>query len=354
MAERPRAEMLVLARESRGLTQSELARQISVSQGTVSKAENGISEASAELVELYGKTLSYPRTFFYEDAAPRRLPVTFYRKRSSVGNPALRTVDAQMTILRMRLKILLRSVEGQASELPSVRLKDMAYSPMDLAREIRARWGLSRGPIENLVELLEEHGIFVILWHFGIPGVDGLSVYERDDVLPPLIVLDPSYPGERLRWSAAHELGHILMHHHEPLPGPHAEQEADEFASEFLMPAAEIGPFLSSVTIDRLANLKRHWRTSMQSILVRAGDLDRISDSQRNRMWGAMGALGFRKEEPYRIEAEQPSLVKELVAFHLTELGYAPGDLCAAVRMDRAEFDRVFLREPERRLRALT
>jgi Zn-dependent peptidase ImmA (M78 family)/DNA-binding XRE family transcriptional regulator len=353
MAEQPRGEMLVLARESRGLTQIELARRIDVSQGTISKAENGLLEPSEELVALYARALSYPPAFFSEIAPPRRLPVTFYRKRSSAGNPALRTVDAQMTILRMRLKILLRSVESEGVELPTVRLKDMGYSPMDLAREIRARWSIQRGPIENLVEALEEHGIFVVLWDFGVPGVDGLSVYERDDVLPPLIVLDPNYSGDRLRWTAAHELGHLLMHHHEPLPGPSYEQEADEFAAEFLMPAAEVGPFLSSVTIDRLANLKRHWRTSMQSLLVRAADLDRISESQRNRLWSAMGALGFRKEEPYRVEVEQPRLVKELIAFHLAELGYAPGDLSAATRMDRDEFDRVFLREHARRLRAI-
>jgi hypothetical protein len=45
----------------------------------------------------------------------------------------------------------------------------------------------------------------------------------------------------RGRFDAAHELGHLVMHGHErPLPGPEAEREANQFASAFLMPRADV------------------------------------------------------------------------------------------------------------------
>lgn len=343
MTDRANPEMLVVARESRRLTQPELSRRIGVGQSTLSKAENGVNAASGELLQAYSTELKYPVSFFFETPPSRRLPVTFYRKRKSVGNPALRAIDAQMTVLRLHLRKMLRSVEAPKATVPSVTLKKHGLSASDLAQEMRARWHVKSGPIANVAKLLEDHGIFVIKWHFDIPNVDGLSIYSDEEGLPPVIVLDPSFPGDRLRFTAIHELGHMVMHHHLALPGARCEEEADEFAGEFLMPGEDLRAFLRGLSLQRLATLKAHWRTSMRALLYRAGELGEVSEGQKKRLWATMSSLGYTKKEPVEVPPEEPTLVKELAAFHMDRLGYSLAELSKAMSADEDEFSRTYM-----------
>jgi Zn-dependent peptidase ImmA (M78 family) len=109
------------------------------------------------------------------------------------------------------------------------------------------------------------------------------------------------------------------------------------------MPSAEIGAFLRGVSVERLASLKAHWRVSMQSILMRAGHLGAISDSQQRRLWATMNALGFSRAEPVEIPPEVPTLMKELVEYHVNDLKYSLQDVAGAVRAEFDEFSRTYL-----------
>ena len=60
-------EMIILARESRGLTQSNLAKSLSVSQGKLSKIEHGVLNASEEILNKLSEELGYPIEFFFQD-----------------------------------------------------------------------------------------------------------------------------------------------------------------------------------------------------------------------------------------------------------------------------------------------
>lgn len=335
-------EMLTIARESRRLTQDELAQRVGVVQGTVSKAESGSHASMAEdLVPEYAKHLRYPIEFFYQQPSSTRLPVTFYRKKKKVDAKHLRAIDAQMRILRMHLDKLLRSVDVPPLRVPLVDLRKYPGSAADLAQELRLRWHVAKGPVGNMTRIAESHGCFVIKWSFDTPDVDALSMHE--DGLPPVIAVDPGMPGDRLRFTIAHELGHIAMHHHLALPGGDCETEADEFAAEFLMPRDEISPFLRSITLEKLAQLKAHWRTSMAALLKRAGDLNTITESQSARMWATMRKLGLMRAEPVPVAQEEPTLIRELVSFHMTKLGYSATEMSKMLPWSEEEFSRTYL-----------
>jgi len=100
-------------------------------------------------------------------------------------------------------------------------------------------------------------------------------------------------PPDRQGFTLAHELGHLVMHN-APRPDDPLEKEADRFASEFLMPSRDIKPYLSNLSMEKLANLKLHWRTSMQSILEKAYTLGTINERQRRNFWMKMGKKGYR------------------------------------------------------------
>jgi Zn-dependent peptidase ImmA (M78 family) len=243
----------------------------------------------------------------------------------------------------MHLIKLLRSVETPPLRIPFVDLAREGRSASEVAHELRLRRHL-KGPIENMTKLAEALGCFVIKWHFDSPDVDALSMH--DDGLPPIIVVDPRMKGDRMRFTVAHELGHVIMHHHLVLPGSDFEVESDEFASEFLMPGDEIRPFLRGLTVEKATQLKAYWRTSMQSIIHRARDLEAISDDQSARLWKTMNHLRFKQDEPVDVPREEPSLAKGLASFHMTRLGYSPEQLADMLPWNEDEFARTFLDAP--------
>lgn len=74
------------ARIGAGLTQKELAEQVGVKQGTISKLEIGTLELKPVLMRLIVEATGYPRAFFYEDEPMMPspiLPVPFAGQRAA-------------------------------------------------------------------------------------------------------------------------------------------------------------------------------------------------------------------------------------------------------------------------------
>ena len=345
--------MFSLARESRGLTQSELASRVGVKQGTISKIENGSLEPPADLVEKFASALGYPARLFSHPIEPRNLPVTFYRKRKSLSATATKRIEAALNLRRLHLITLLRAVDVPENRVPSVDLSEHCYaSAREVARELRVRWHVPRGPIQNLTNLLESIGILVVRCDFGSSLVDGISIYEKRDHLPPVIFVSQSLPTDRMRFTLAHELAHIVLHHHMTLPPDEAEEEADALASEFLMPASDIRGHLTRVTVQSAIQLKSHWRVSAAAIIMRAASLGRINQRQKQYLFMQLGQLGYPSNEPGPLSPEEPTLVSEIVSFHLTDLGYDDRSLSDALMLTLDEFREQY-RQPSNGLRVV-
>src|ERR1043166_256569 len=105
------SEMLVLARESRGYTQTELAPKLEVQQGTLSRIESGAITPADEFLERAAHALDYPLEFFFQSDRVYGFNSTvfFHRKRQSLPDTKLRSLHAQMNITRMRIDRFMRS-----------------------------------------------------------------------------------------------------------------------------------------------------------------------------------------------------------------------------------------------------
>src|SRR5262249_11776856 len=144
--------------------------------------------------------------------------------------------------------------------------------PEDAARSLRETWMLPRGPINNMVELLERNGAVIVPCDFGTDLLDALS--QRIDGMPILIFVNINAPADRLRLTLAHELAHMVLHTTTLRDDDQMEQEADEFAGAFLLPAEDIRPQLRrGLDLRHLANMKSYWKVSMAAIAVRADRL---------------------------------------------------------------------------------
>jgi len=313
--------MVTLAREALGLTQGELADRIGVAQGTLSKIEAGVLEPTSETLNLLVVELMVPETFFLQRALLTGPSISefFHRRRQDVPAKLLRQAHATINIILLHLGRLLRS-----AEIPDCRISkqdvDAYHSVGEVARAVRAMWGLPSGPIQNLIDTVEAAGGVVIRCAFGSPRIDAISRWVPG--LPPVFFLNSGLPADRERLSLAHELGHMVLHHS---PTDDMETEANAFAAEFLMPASDIRSDFGEVTLYRLGVLKPYWRTSMAALLYRATDLKMVSERTARFLWMQMGKAGYRRREPPEldIETEEPRLLQELFRFHLEDLGYS-------------------------------
>lgn len=335
--------MLVLGRESRGYSQTALAKKVGALQATLSKIESGLLPAPKILVEKIADALNYPPSFFYQSHRFQQLPMSFFRKRKKLASGDVRAIRAKINIARLRLEVLLRSGEVPEPRLVLTDLQKTGGTPEETAALLRVRWNLAPGPIADLTKTIEDAGILVVFCDFETDLMDGVSLYEPGDTLPPMIFVSPRIPGDRLRWTLSHELAHIVLHHHlSVLPDDEdTEKEANLFASEFLMPAREIRGQLGYLTMQRLAQLKVHWKVSMRAILNRAVALDRVSKRSASYLWMNLGKAGGTTE-PVSIEAERPSFVRDLVGKHLKEYHYSTKDLATVLHQSidelRAEY----------------
>ncbi len=336
--------MLVIARECRAYTQEQLCRSLGIAQGTISKIEHGQLDPAPELVERIGRELGYPTSFFFERWDHRNLPVTFYRKRAAARAKNVKQIAARVNVLRMRAAKLLAAANIPECRIRPLNVIDFHGGAPSIAAEMRIAWDIPSGPIDNMIRLVESLGVLVIRCDFGLDEMDAISVYREEDQIPPVIFINSTAPGDRLRFNVAHELGHLLMHAHLTLPPDSAEDEANAFASAFLMPS-EIRALIPSrgIALSQLAALKLQWKVSMGAIIMRGADLGRVTESQKRSLFIQLGRAGFRKSEPYPIPREEPTLIKELIEFHLRDLGYSHDQLSAALVSSTAEFRSDFL-----------
>ncbi|WP_432256041.1 XRE family transcriptional regulator [Limimaricola sp. AA108-03] len=353
MAARPiNGEMLLLARNRRRITQTELARETGVAQAAISRIENGTRDGlSQEEIQSIARFLEFPISFFYEQDPLYRTPMSLhgaaFRKRSSVSAKDQNVVVALANLYVMHYRRLLEAVdiEPQYPLLQFEIINDKSSvsenangvtSASEAARKIRSSWQLDSAPISNLIQLVEATGVLVAEGDFESADVDGVTL--RPPGMKPVILLNKNRPVDRKRFSLAHEYGHVVLH---TFPHEAMEHEANEFAGELLMPRSSILPDLKrELSIPRLGQLKYKWRVSMSALIYRAKILGAISDQTATKLYKKMSAFGYRKQEPleFDIPPEYGKSAPQLVELHLKDLAYSIEEIANAVRITPVEF----------------
>jgi len=193
-------------------------------------------------------------------------------------------------------------------QLPEPSLIDLSYEtdPEAAAAALRQYWGLGERPIKNMVHLLEAKGTRVFALAENTRTVDAFSLWRREQ---PYIFLNHLKTPERSRLDAAHELAHLALHKHGGPRGRKAEEEANAFASSFLMPSADVIAIAPRVySLNQIVELKRRWGVSAVALIYRLHKLNVISDWQC-RMFNIQATeRGFREREQNGIDREHSAI----------------------------------------------
>jgi Zn-dependent peptidase ImmA (M78 family) len=326
--------LLTLARESREISQSDLSNETNIPQTLISRFEAGIAQPSDDQISLVATALEYPADLFFQEDRifGFNASVFFHRKRADMPAKTLRRIHAVLNLTRMRLNRLMLA----ASISPEVELIRMTVeefgSPENIARQVRALLHLPLGPVNNLTAAVEDVGVIIATHKFGSTRTDAVSEWIPGHQPIILMNVDDSIGGDRYRWTLAHELGHLIMH---TFPSEKMEEEANRFASEFLMPESEIRHQLRNVRLPNLALLKGIWKVSMGALLERAKQLGTVNATQHRYMRVKFGSLHYNTREPAELDIpiEKPTLLPKLVNAHIKELRFDVEDLAKLLNL---------------------
>lgn len=310
-------DILRMTRRAAGKTQEDLVEELEgrITQAALSRYESSLREPESDeilegLARALGVTTRYLRAG--ETTSPMISATAHMRRQKTVTPAVWKDLEAQLNVHRVHWSLLVEGIDITPQQQIPTFEDPSETAPEDAAVFVREKWRMPLGPVENLVSWLESAGAVVVLEDYGTDRVDGMSQW----VGPwPVVSLNTRAPVDRRRLTAAHELGHLVLH--TATPSLEAEDEANRFAAEFLMPTVEIRPILKTggLSLGRLADLKVAWGVSMQAIFERAYRLGLASSDERRRFYQTLNARRWKKVEPYseHIPDERPRFARHLV-----------------------------------------
>jgi Zn-dependent peptidase ImmA (M78 family)/transcriptional regulator with XRE-family HTH domain len=300
---------LVIARKRQALTLTRLAELTGLSTRSVSLYENGHQTPSEDTLHVLAEVLDVAPAFLAAQDVDEIPP-------DAVSFRALSKMTARQrdrALSTGRIALLISDWVEARFTLPVPDVPTLTgHDPESAAQVVRARWGLGEKPISNTLHLLEAHGVRVFSLTAENNELDAFSLYWRAQ---PFIFLNTSKSGERGRFDAAHELGHLVLHGEHEIPHrPSAEVEANRFAAAFLMPRASIlAHGLHDATTDQILRAKQIWKVAAMALTRRLHELDLLTEWGYRTACVQMSRLGYRSGEPNGIPRETSQLLAKVL-----------------------------------------
>lgn len=304
-------DRLRLARVAKGYTLDDLGGRVSATRQYLNQLEQGTKLPSEEMIKALAAALGVTSHFFSLSARGGvSVEQCHFRKQRTTPVSVVSQVLARGTLLDGFVSRL-----DQALELPEVSFPDIPVtctSDIEIAaKQAREQWQLGTGPISSMMRVVENAGAVVSFFAGVSERVDALSI----DRPRPLIIRSEAKPAAcRLRFDLAHECGHLVMHKGIVTGDKATEDQANRFASAFLLPrSAFIHEFPRSRMLNWTAifEMKLRWKVSASAILRRAYDLKILSADQYRTGCIHLSKTGQRKFERFddEIAPEMPELL---------------------------------------------
>lgn len=306
------AERVQRLRVSNGLTQADLAASVGVPTATLSRVLSGHLALDEERVLELASTL---------DCAPQLLSLPPADKlhtkpwlRAYADAPA-KTVEQFIadTVLafeafdRLRLKLIPERLPIYSGDLNDENgIDEFADTVRDAAEIVSPH-------VPNMTRAAERLGCVVLPMANELGKHLGMSLYVDGTPVIRVARPGPHVPGDRQRFTVAHELGHLTLHQSCPPPdnadeSRAIERQAHRFAGAFLLPADEFLDDLEAqggrVTLTTLSRMKSRWGVAVKAMVVRLQQLHRVDTDQARSLYKQISARGWNKGEPVEVENE--------------------------------------------------
>jgi Zn-dependent peptidase ImmA (M78 family)/DNA-binding XRE family transcriptional regulator len=295
-------ERIRQGRQMAGLSQRELASRAGVSAQAISKYERNLDVPGSKIIIQLSHALGVRMEFFLRPISISKIEPKF-RKRQSLSSKGEGAVLARVSDWLERYQeiegILSDDIAGPIFEYPANFPREVtSFKDIEKAAEdLRRSWDLGMGPIENLTDLLEVKGLKVGSMDADVK-FDACTFQAQDDLSVIVIVIRSDMPGDRHRFSMAHELGHLMLRP----KGLNDEKAANRFAAAFLVPESaarfELRGKRGDLSSYELHLLKHKYGLSMLAWIYRAWDLGIILEPKAKSLFKVFASRGWRQQEP--------------------------------------------------------
>ena len=302
-------------RLSRGLTQPQLAKSAHISPVQLSRIERGKSEPRIDTIYSIASALGVGLDELLME--PKRLQSVRLRARKKIKfrDRIIAEIACKLEDYNFLEQCLETPVDSVLDEIRGdiKKYRNNKNRPIRAAELCRIKFGLTDDePIRDISGLLEQNGIKVIRFDYKSRDFFGLAVAE-DDGGPAVIVNTwDRISVERWIFSAVHELGHLLLHLNAfnldvTEEDDKQEDEADRFASHFLMPKKAFkGEWLESrglPIVERVLKVKQMFFVSYKTVLYRIGENADFNPFEIfNKLWYQAGRTSLADHyEPVRL-----------------------------------------------------
>lgn len=295
-----------------------------VSKQTISKYERGVmAPKDSEIVIKLARALNVPVDYFFKQSLLTFQSINF-RKKTNIGIREERAIKEHVKALLERyyeLEELLHISPDFINPLDGV----VVLSPEDVekaAQMVREKWGLGDiAPITRVIDVLEENEVKVV--ELELPeGFDGISGRVKNN---PFIVIKRKSPDDRKRFTALHELAHLIIDFPRDMHEPDSERICHSFAGAMLLPEKALKKELrasrrSNISLYELLQIKEQYGISIQAIMARARALHIISEHSFKLFYVFMNRRNMKINEPGKYPLKEESVrFKQLLHHALAE-----------------------------------
>jgi Zn-dependent peptidase ImmA (M78 family)/DNA-binding XRE family transcriptional regulator len=339
------AERLKSARMMNGFSLQDLSDKLGtkITRQALHKYEKGEVIPDSEMMGFLCDALNVRPDFFSRETNIELGQINFRKLVKCPEKEQNSVIERTKDILSRYLELeeIIGIKEGFEHPLPDI-LVISSVEDVELAAEkIREKWKIGDEPISNVVELLEDNHIKVIELDAN-DSFDGLQSWINGNI--PVIVINNSKlkSRDRKRFTILHELGHLLL----PLDKVDekmAEKFCHIFAGAILIPRKTLirglGVKRNKLSIQELGILKQQFGISIQAIVMRAMNLGIISDYYTKYFFKYISEMGWKTEEPYKLEGEENSKRFDQLIFRgLSEEVISMNKAASLMNMKLAEF----------------
>jgi Zn-dependent peptidase ImmA (M78 family)/transcriptional regulator with XRE-family HTH domain len=309
-------ERLPEARDARSMTQDQLAKAIGRSNTTVCNWERGEQAPEPAVLDAVAQARGLAPGYFLRPAPAHGSGAIFFRSLESATARVRTRERARLRWLQHISLTLQERLEFPEVDVPACvgpgEYRRLGLADLErIAAELRAHWCLGEGPVPNMVLVAENAGVVVGLDDVGSTKIDGQGNWSEADGRPYMLLAKDKNTAFRRQMDVAHELAHLVLHRgatEEDLVRDFVliEEQAKYLACALLLPHRPFASELLSLSLDGFLALKPRWRVSIGAMIMRAHQLELLTNEGAKRLWKYRATRGWHRHEPMDSPDENP------------------------------------------------
>jgi len=318
-------ERLISARKMAGLSLEQLANRIgNISRQALNNYEKGKRKPDSSIIIALSNALNVKPDYFFQEKVIPKIIFDFRKKSALLHREEERIEETAKKMYADYLEIeSILGIENRwTNPIESLSINN-ANDVEKAAILLRENWALGEAPICSLTEVVETHGIKLLSFPAN-ESFDGMACKESTN---PIILINNNMKDAcRIRFTIAHELGHILLKFNPALQEHEKEILCHYFAGALLLPLKQIETgfmmFHSGrIIFQELFKFKELYGISIQAIAKRLHSLDKINDFEYQKFNAILNKKGWRKNEPGVFAFEEKSGRFDLLVYKAVEVG---------------------------------